>query len=46
MAVERWLASMSTSPLTGAELQNTSPFPNHMLRRQIERRVLNQSTRE
>ncbi|EOD19591.1 hypothetical protein EMIHUDRAFT_209217 [Emiliania huxleyi CCMP1516] len=34
-AIERWLATKSTSPMTGAELENTSLFPHHMLRRQI-----------
>ncbi|EOD27486.1 hypothetical protein EMIHUDRAFT_235692 [Emiliania huxleyi CCMP1516] len=34
-AIERWLATKSTSPMTGAELENTGLFPHHMLRRQI-----------
>ncbi|EOD38543.1 hypothetical protein EMIHUDRAFT_224291 [Emiliania huxleyi CCMP1516] len=35
IAIERWLAIRSTSPLTGKALENTGVFPNHMLRRQI-----------
>ena len=39
-AIERWLATKSTSPMTGEALQHTHTFPNHALRRQIrERRV-------
>ncbi|EOD38879.1 hypothetical protein EMIHUDRAFT_223989 [Emiliania huxleyi CCMP1516] len=34
-AIERWLATKSTSPMTGGELENTSLFPHHMLRRMI-----------
>jgi len=34
-AIERWLATKSTSPMTGEELGNTSLFPNHILRRMI-----------
>ena len=38
--IERWLATKSTSPMTGEALQHTHTFPNHALRRQIrERRV-------
>ena len=32
---ERWLATKSTSPMTGEALQHTHTFPNHALRRQI-----------
>ncbi|EOD04211.1 hypothetical protein EMIHUDRAFT_221297 [Emiliania huxleyi CCMP1516] len=34
-AIERWLATKSTSPLTGGELDHTCIFPNHSLRRMI-----------
>ena len=34
-AIERWLATKSTSPMTGEALQHTHTFPNHALRRQI-----------
>ena len=34
-AIERWLATKSTSPMTGEELGNTGLFPNHILRRMI-----------
>ena len=34
-AIERWLATKSTSPMTSAELDNTGLFPNHTLRRMI-----------
>ena len=34
-AIERWLATKSTSPMTGEALQHTHTFPNHMLRRMI-----------
>ncbi|EOD25208.1 hypothetical protein EMIHUDRAFT_206382, partial [Emiliania huxleyi CCMP1516] len=34
-AIERWLATKSTSPLTGEELEFTRLFPNHTLRRMI-----------
>jgi len=34
-AIERWLATKSTSPLTGEELEFTRLFPSHILRRQI-----------
>ena len=34
-AIERWLATKSTSPMTSAELENTGLFPNHTLRRMI-----------
>ena len=34
-AIERWLATKSTSPMTGEELGNTGLFPSHILRRQI-----------
>ena len=34
-AIERWLATKSTSPLTGEELEFTRLFPNHILRRNI-----------
>ena len=34
-AIERWLATKSTSPLTGEELEFTRLFPNHTLRRVI-----------
>ncbi|EOD04946.1 hypothetical protein EMIHUDRAFT_69023, partial [Emiliania huxleyi CCMP1516] len=34
-AIERWLASKSTSPLTGGELEHRILIPNHTLRRQI-----------
>ncbi|EOD10418.1 hypothetical protein EMIHUDRAFT_60189, partial [Emiliania huxleyi CCMP1516] len=33
--IERWLATKSTSPMTGETLQHTHTFPNHALRRQI-----------
>ena len=32
---ERWLATKSTSPLTGGALEHSILVPNHMLRRQI-----------
>ena len=32
--IERWLATKSTSPMTGEALQHTHTFPNHALRRQ------------
>jgi len=34
-AIERWLATKSTSPLTGEALENTGLFPNYSLRRMI-----------
>ena len=34
-AIERWLATKSTSPLTGGELEHSILVPNHMLRRMI-----------
>ena len=34
-AIERWLATKSTSPLTGEALEYTGLFPNHSLRRMI-----------
>ena len=34
-AIERWLATKSTSPLTGSELEHRILIPNHTLRRQI-----------
>ena len=34
-AIERWLATKSTSPLTGGELEHSIPIPNHNLRRTI-----------
>ncbi|EOD05102.1 hypothetical protein EMIHUDRAFT_70129 [Emiliania huxleyi CCMP1516] len=34
-AIERWLATKSTSPMTGEALEYTHTFPNHLLRRQI-----------
>ena len=34
-AIERWLATKSTSPMTGEALQHVCLFPNHILRRQI-----------
>ena len=34
-AIERWLATKSTSPMTGEELGNTGLFPSHILRRMI-----------
>ena len=34
-AIERWLATKSTSPMTGEELELTRLFPSHILRRQI-----------
>ncbi|EOD17969.1 hypothetical protein EMIHUDRAFT_61507, partial [Emiliania huxleyi CCMP1516] len=34
-AIERWLATKSTSPLTSAELESKGLFPNHSLRRMI-----------
>ena len=34
-AIERWLATRSTSPLTGGELEHTHLCPSHILRRQI-----------
>jgi len=34
-AIERWLATKSTSPLTSEELQHVCLFPSHILRRQI-----------
>ena len=34
-AIERWLATKSTSPLTGGELEHRILIPNHTLRRQI-----------
>ena len=38
-AIERWLASSSTSPKTGSDLETTSLFPNHTLRNQIREYV-------
>ena len=34
-AIERWLATKSTSPLTGGELEHSILVPSHMLRRMI-----------
>ena len=34
-AIERWLATKSTSPMTGEALDFTRLFPNHILRRMI-----------
>ncbi|EOD03698.1 hypothetical protein EMIHUDRAFT_221822 [Emiliania huxleyi CCMP1516] len=34
-AIDRWLATKSTSPMTGEELEFTRLFPSHILRRQI-----------
>ena len=34
-AIERWLATKSTSPLTGGALEHPYLTPNHILRRQI-----------
>ena len=34
-AMERWLATKPTSPMTGEALEYTGLFPHHMLRRQI-----------
>ena len=34
-AIERWLATKSTSPLTGGELEHSILIPNHNLRRAI-----------
>ncbi|EOD28188.1 hypothetical protein EMIHUDRAFT_254122, partial [Emiliania huxleyi CCMP1516] len=34
-AIERWLATKSTSPMTGEELQHTCLANHHMLRRMI-----------
>ncbi|EOD05168.1 Hypothetical protein EMIHUDRAFT_220284 [Emiliania huxleyi CCMP1516] len=34
-AIERWLATKSTSPLTGGELEHSILIPNHNLRRTI-----------
>ena len=34
-AIERWLATKSTSPMTGGALEHSILVPNHMLRRQI-----------
>ena len=34
-AIERWLATKSTSPLTGEELEFTRLIPNHTHRRMI-----------
>ena len=34
-AIERWLATKSTSPLTGGELEHIILVPSHMLRRMI-----------
>ena len=34
-AIERWLATKSTSPLTGGELEHLFLTPNHSLRRMI-----------
>ena len=34
-AIERWLTTKSTSPLTGEALEYTGLFPNHSLRRMI-----------
>ena len=33
--IERWLATKSTSPMTGEALQHTHTFPNHALRGRI-----------
>ena len=35
-AIRLWLASNSTSPMTGAPLRDTTLIPNHQLRSQIE----------
>ncbi|EOD08391.1 hypothetical protein EMIHUDRAFT_453113 [Emiliania huxleyi CCMP1516] len=35
LAIERWLATKQTSPLTGGELDHSFLVPNHLLRRQI-----------
>jgi len=34
--IERWLATKSTSPLTGEALEHTHTFPNHALRGRIQ----------
>ena len=34
-AIERWLATKSTSPMTGGELEHMGLSPHHMLRRMI-----------
>ena len=34
-AIERWLQTKSTSPMSGCALTLTAVFPNHLLRRQI-----------
>ncbi|EOD31632.1 hypothetical protein EMIHUDRAFT_231606 [Emiliania huxleyi CCMP1516] len=34
-AIERWLATKSTSPMTGVALVHSFLAPNHTLRRQI-----------
>ena len=34
-AIERWLATKSTSPMTGEALVHSFLAPNHMVRRQI-----------
>ncbi|EOD04209.1 hypothetical protein EMIHUDRAFT_221293 [Emiliania huxleyi CCMP1516] len=34
-AIERWLATKSTSPMTGEALEHICLFPSHILRRQI-----------
>ena len=34
-AIEDWLVSHSTSPMTGAELEMKAVFPNHVVRGQI-----------
>ncbi|EOD39925.1 hypothetical protein EMIHUDRAFT_69894, partial [Emiliania huxleyi CCMP1516] len=34
-AIERWLATRSTSPMTGEALVHSFLAPNHMVRRQI-----------
>ena len=34
-AIERWFAKKLTSPKTGADIQTTALFPNHLLRSQI-----------
>ena len=34
-AIERWLATKSTSPMTGEALEHTFLSPSHMVRRQI-----------
>ncbi|EOD29644.1 hypothetical protein EMIHUDRAFT_233729 [Emiliania huxleyi CCMP1516] len=34
-AIERWLATKSTSPMTGEALEHTFRSPSHMVRRQI-----------